>query len=238
MDEALHKRRLSVYATGEHACAYLPERTARTLFVDPREPVTPAVYDSLMQQGFRRSGDYVYRPNCPGCNSCRSLRIPVKSFTPSRRHRRCIRRNAELTVHVAPPRLQHEHFELYQRYVRARHSGSQMDDLSPEQFIEFLAAPWCDTVFYEFRHAGTLLAVAVTDRLPSGLSAVYTFYDPDQQQRGLGTLAILWQLEEARRRALPYLHLGYWIEESAKMRYKSDFRPHEIFTGSGWKRVE
>lgn len=239
MDEAkLNLRRLSVYATGEHSCAYLPQRTARTLFVDPREPLSNTVYGNLMEQGFRRSGDYIYKPNCPGCDACRSLRIPVYDFHHSRRHRRCIRRNSEITVHAAPPRFSREHFRLYQRYVRERHEGSQMDDLSAEQYFDFLTAHWCDTIFYEFRDAGDLVAVAVTDTLPGSLSAVYTYYAPELAQRSLGMLAILWLIQEARSAGVPYLHLGYWIEESAKMRYKSDFRPHEVLIGGQWRRFD
>ncbi len=233
-----HHRRLAVYATGEHACAYLPERTARTLFVDPREPLSGGTYDHLMLQGFRRSGDYIYRPSCPNCSACQSLRIPVKAFRYSRRHRRCIKRNAAVTVHAAPPQFRSEHFELYRRYIAARHPGSQMDDLSAEQYYEFLTAAWCDTVFYEFRDQGELIAVTVTDHLPNSLSAVYTFFDPDRSAQSLGTLAILWLIDEARRSRLPHVYLGYWIAECDKMRYKSDFRPHEIFTSKGWQRVE
>ncbi len=233
-----NQRRLAVYATGEHVCAYLPERTACTLFVDPHEPLNGKIYDGLMARGFRRSGDYIYRPKCPACTACQSLRIPVPTFRRSRSHRRCIRSNAELSVHAARPVFNAEHFELYRRYVHARHADSQMEGLTPEQYLGFLTAPWCDSVFYEFRCGDALLAVAVADRLPQSLSAVYTFYDPRQAERGLGTLAILWLIEEARRSRRPYLYLGYWIEESAKMRYKSGFRPHEIFNGTGWARVE
>jgi leucyl-tRNA---protein transferase len=239
MDQAIHNiRRLSIYATGEHACAYLPERTARTLFVDPRESLNPVVYDQLMEQGFRRSGDYVYRPNCPLCSACKSLRIPIDSFRQSRRHKRCVRQNAGVSVHAQAPRFRPEHFRLYERYIAARHAGSQMDQLGPEQYYDFLTAPWCDTVFYEFREHAELLAVAVADRLPRSLSAVYTFYAPEHAHRGLGTLAILSLIEEARRCGHRYLYLGYWIEECAKMRYKSEFRPHEVHTGNAWQRVE
>lgn len=229
---------VSIYATGEHPCAYLEGRAARTLFVDPRQPLSTSIYSGLVDQGFRRSGEYVYRPGCPNCAACQSLRIPVMEFHPSRRHRRTLRANRELRVTAVVPRYRDEHFELYQRYIQQRHTGSQMADPTPQQYLEFLTASWCDTVFYEFRENGQLLAVSVVDQLLSGLSAVYTFYEPELPQRGLGSLAIVWLIGEARRLGLRHLYLGYWIDESPKMRYKAEFRPHEVFRAGGWQRVD
>jgi arginine-tRNA-protein transferase len=230
-------RPLSIYATGEHACAYLPERQARTLFVDPRQALNSSTYSSLVDQGFRRSGDYVYRPGCLGCNACKSLRIPVHDFRLSRRHRRCLKANSGVQVHVTPAKFQAEHFLLYQRYIAERHTGSQMSDPTPQQYLEFLATSWGDSVFYEFREDSELLAVSVVDQLTDALSAVYTFYQPQLAARGLGTLAIVWLIGEAQRLGLDYLYLGYWIAESDKMRYKAGFLPHEIYDDNQWRRV-
>jgi len=232
------QRAVSIYATGEHPCAYLPERRARTLFVDPREPLNAGAYSSLVDQGFRRSGEYVYRPGCPSCSSCQSLRIPVAEFAPSRRHRRCLKLNSRLRIHVLPPTFREEHFALYQRYITHRHAGSQMADPSPRQYLDFLTASWAQTVFYEFREDDRLLAVSVVDELTYGLSAVYTFYEPELPKRGLGTLSILWLINETRQLGLPYLYLGYWIAECEQMSYKSGFRPHEVFVDGQWRRVE
>lgn len=231
-------RAVSVYATGEHPCAYLTERRARTLFVDPREPLSPAAYSALVDQGFRRSGEYVYRPGCPHCDACQSLRIPVAEFVPSRRHRRCLAANARLRIHVVPPTFRDEHFRLYKRYIEQRHAGSQMANPTPNQYLEFLTASWAQTVFYEFREDDRLLAVSVVDELSYGLSAVYTFYEPELPKRSLGTLAILWLINETRQLGLRYLYLGYWIAECRQMRYKSDFRPHEVYTQAQWRRAE
>ena len=122
--------------------------------------------------------------------------------------------------------------------IAARHGGGGMDNPSPEAYLNFLRSPWCDTAFVEFRAAGRLMAVAVTDVLPQGLSAVYTFYEPEATSRSLGTCTILWQIEEARRRALPWLYLGYWIEDCDKMRYKGRFRPLQAFRDSAWHDLE
>lgn len=232
-----YMRPISIYATGEHACAYLPDRQARTLFVDPRQQLNSATYSSLIDQGFRRSGDYVYRPGCLGCSACKSLRIPVREFRPSRKHKRNLKANARVQVHVSPAVFRTEHFELYQRYIGERHAGSQMADPTPQQYLEFLATSWGDSLFYEFREDSQLLAVSVADQLNNGLSAVYTFYEPALAKRGLGTLAIVWLIGETQRLDLDYLYLGYWIAESDKMRYKADFLPHEIYDGSEWRRI-
>jgi arginyl-tRNA--protein-N-Asp/Glu arginylyltransferase len=231
-------RPLSIYATGDHPCAYLEGRQARTLFVDPRQSLNGAIYSSLVDQGFRRSGDYVYRPGCLGCSACKSLRIPVAGFRLSRRHKRCLAANRDARVQVLPPTFRSEHFELYRRYIAHRHTGSQMADPTPQQYLEFLSTSWGDSLFYEFRENGRLLAVSAVDELNAGLSAVYTFYEPTLVRRSLGTLAIVWLIREAQRLGLDYLYLGYWIAESAKMRYKADFRPHEIFDGRDWRRVD
>lgn len=231
------QRRLALYGTGTHACAYLPERTAATQFVDPHSPLSTGAYSVLIDQGFRRSGQYLYRPDCPGCNACQSLRIPVGEMQLRRRHRRCLRRSADLQVRRAPAGYDQDHFALYRKYVSARHAGGEMDDPDPRKYLEFLTAPWCDTGFYEFRRGDRLLAVSVVDELPAGLSAVYTFFDPDEAARGLGQLAILWLYQYAARLGLPYLYLGYWIAECQKMAYKAEFRPHEVYRGERWVRV-
>src|SRR5690606_13251066 len=177
-------RPVSIYATGEHPCAYLDDRQARTLFVDPRQPLDSTTYSSLVEQGFRRSGDYVYRPGCRGCNACKSLRIPVRDFRLSRRHKRCLKSNSNILVHERPAAFRAEHVELYQRYINERHVGSQMADPTPPQYLEFLATSWGESIFYEFREDGELLAVSVVDVLSNGLSAVYTYYQPTLAHRG------------------------------------------------------
>jgi arginine-tRNA-protein transferase len=161
----------------------------------------------------------------------------VREFRPRRSQRRAWRANADLEVRPARPLFSEEHFRLYERYLTARHSGGGMDEPTPGQYLEFLTSPWADTVFYEFRQGGALVAVAVADRLEDGLSAVYTFFDPDLPARSLGVFAILWEVAEARRLDREFVYLGYWIRESAKMRYKAEYRPLEYLTGAGWRRA-
>ena len=234
---------LRLFQTGGHPCGYWPERSARDLVLDPRDPRLATFYPQALEWGFRRSGDLVYRPHCAHCRACIAVRIPIADFVPDRSQRRCRARNAEVESRIVPARRSTEHFELYQRYLGSRHRDGGMDGHGTAEFDQFLVGSWSDTRFLEMREPGDgkpgrLLAVAVTDRAPHGLSAVYTFYEPDLPQRGLGTLAILRQIEWARREGLDHLYLGYWIDGHAKMDYKRRFRPLEAFDGCRWRRFE
>lgn len=230
--------RLTVLTTQEHPCPYLPERIARTAIIDPRATLDTALYANLIRWGFRRSGPHLYRPSCPSCTACRSLRIPVARFHTRRRHRRCLRHNAGIRIHSVAPRYYNAHFALYCRYLAARHPGGNMDSPTPESYEGFLTRSWCDTELLELRENARLFAVLVVDDLGDALSAVYTFYEPELPDRSLGTLAILRAIMETRRRGYDYLYLGYWITGCARMDYKAEFRPHEVLTRSGWMEVE
>lgn len=228
--------RVRLFLTPEHPCSYLADRNATTAFVDPGVVMTTNLYTRLSQHGFRRSGAHVYRPECVGCAACVPVRVPVERFRWSRRFRKTLRRNDDLTVAVIEPQRTNELYGLYARYIESRHGDGDMSPASPEQFDAFLSADWSPTRFVTFRQRvdGALIAVAVVDELVDGLSAIYTFFDPDAHGRSPGTLAILWQIDQARRLRLPYVYLGFWIRESRKMQYKTDFRPCEVFTGESW----
>ena len=227
---------LRIFHTGDHACGYWPERTARDLVLDPQDPRLLQFYPRALAWGFRRSGDLVYRPHCAGCRACVAVRIPVDDFVPSRSQRRCLASNADVAARVLPAERSDEHFALYQRYLSARHRAGGMDDHGTAEFDQFLVGSWSQGRFLELRARGRLLAVAVTDLVEDALSAVYTFYDPDEAARGLGTLSLLEQVEWARRDGRRHLYLGYWIAGHDKMDYKRRFRPLERFDGRGWRR--
>lgn len=228
---------LKFYATQPHDCSYLEQQQAVTLFLDPAEPIDEEVYGRLSELGFRRSGDHLYRPHCPRCKACVPARIPVELFTPNKQQKRIYKRNQDLQVERRPPRLTDEIYQLYSRYINTRHADGDMYPPSEQQFSSFLVSdsPFCE--FNEFRLDGRLLAVAVTDRLANGLSAVYTFFDPDEPRRSLGRYAILWQIEEARHSELPALYLGYWIRNCRKMNYKTEYRPLEMLISQRWVRI-
>ncbi len=227
----------SLYATPLQPCGYLPGRQSRSLFVDPREKCDNRLYSRLIEQGFRRSGEHIYRPACHPCEACIPLRIPVEKFAPRRIQQRIRRRNRDLRVRRCPPRYEEAHFRLYCRYQHHRHRGGGMDNPTPQAYLGFLASSWSDTRFYEFRTEAEneLVAVTVADRIDTGLSAVYTFFDPTHAARSPGAYAILWLIEETTRLGLPWLYLGYWIADCPKMAYKNQYRPFELFRNGGWE---
>ncbi|MDP1697047.1 MAG: arginyltransferase [Xanthomonadaceae bacterium] len=227
---------IRLYQTGEHRCGYFVERMARDLLLDPHDANVAHAYPTALASGFRRSGDHVYRPHCPGCRACVAARVTVPAFTASRSQRRCLADNRDLQTRVVPALRSDEHFLLYQRYLAARHAGAGMDNPAPEDFDQFLRSHWCQTRFLELRKDEQLLAVAVTDQLPDALSAVYTFFEPDQAARSLGTLAVLQQILWAQREGLRHLYLGYWIANHPKMDYKARFAPLEILDKGRWVR--
>lgn len=223
--------------TLEHPCGYYGDRVAQNLVIDPLATDLPQVYDVALARGYRRAGGHIYRPACPHCRACTPARIAVAEFVPDRSMRRCAARNRDLTLAIEPPRFSDEYFDLYRRYLGARHRGGGMDDADHDDFARFLTSAWSPTRFVTFRRDGRLLAVAVTDFARPGLSSVYTFYDPDEARRGLGINAILAQIELARKSGAPHLYLGYWIDGHPKMGYKARFRPIDVLRGTHWERL-
>lgn len=228
----LHQVRL--FMTTEYPCSYLPDRLARNLVADPTI-VSQAMYSDLAALGFRRSGDHIYRPHCEDCQACLSLRIPVGQFSPNRSQQRIGKRNQDLTAYWYPAEFNSEHYRLFEKYVKIRHPQGGMDDTSPENYMSFVTAYWSDTWLCEFRQRQRLLAVTVVDRLKDGLSAVYTFFDPEENRRSLGTYAVQYLVSAAVAKKLQWVYLGYWIEACTKMAYKSNFHPHQIFQQGRWR---
>jgi arginine-tRNA-protein transferase len=233
----LRSERVRLFQTLPHACGYFHARTAQNLVLDPAAANLPKLYALSLARGFRRAGGHVYHPHCPRCHACEPCRIDVAAFEPNRSQRRCLAANRDLVMVECAPGLTGERQALYARYLRARHPGGGMDEASDEDFSHFLAAPWSPTVFLEFRAAGRLLAVAVTDVCDTGLSAVYTFFEPELPRRSLGTYAILRQIEMTRERGLPHLYLGYWIADHPKMGYKARFDSLQVLGPDGWLPV-
>ena len=227
-------RDLKVYTTYPHSCSYLEDQEATTLFVDPRQRVDKQLYSNLSLLGFRRSGNHIYRPHCTYCDACIPARIPVEQFAPKRGQRRTWTRNRDLMVQRTDDIRDDAAFNLYRRYIELRHADGDMYPPDREQYESFLSNAWDCTHYYRFYDKGTLVALAVVDELVDGLSAIYTFFEPDAHKRSLGVYAILWQIEAARDMGLEYLYLGYWICDCQKMSYKSDYRPLELYIKSRW----
>jgi len=230
--------RLQFYLTSPYPCSYLPGRVARSQVATPSQLITTPLYGRLIELGFRRSGVYVYRPLCDRCRACVPVRVRTAAFSPNRSQRRAAARHGGLTVHIGSLRFEEEHFALYRRYQSRRHPGGGMDQDDAQQYHQFLLESGVSTLLVEFREAGLLRMVSIIDEVADGLSAVYTFFDPDVPRASFGTYNILWQIAECRRRGLPYLYLGYWIAESDKMAYKIRFRPLEGLVEGKWRLLE
>ena len=229
-------RRLQFFIAPPHACNYLPAFEARDLFADPLFPKGRALYSALIANGFRRSGGHLYRPCCSGCRACVPVRIPTAEFRMNRNQRRVRAKNRGLTVARLAAGFYEEHFLLYQKYLAARHADGGMDNPSREHYRDFLWSAWSDTLLFEFRLGGRLIAVAAVDQLQRAFSAVYTFFDPDYARLSLGKFAILYLVEHARALARDWLYLGYWIADCKKMSYKIEYRPLECFINNQWKK--
>ena len=229
---------LRFFKTPEHDCSYLPQKKAVTLFLDPQSPVDTETYSSLSYSGFRRSGYHIYRPFCQSCQACIPARVPSKKFKIKRRHMRVIKRNTDLTVYPVKPNTTEEYFDLYKRYINMRHKDGDMYPANVEQFTSFLVNGREEGVFYEFRdNQKNLISIAVADRLTDGLSAIYTFFDPDAKTRSLGSFAILWLIQKAQQEQLGHVYLGYWIKGSQKMDYKINYKPIELYVNGKWITV-
>lgn len=223
-----------LYRTEPHPCSYLPDMEATTLFVDPHAEINQDSLTYLSERGFRRSGPILYKPDCTHCQACISMRIPVAGYSFSRSERRILKNNADLSVFEVENISNDIFYALYEKYIRLRHQDGDMFPPNREQYDSFFSNPFRSTRYVVFKNDTGVKAVAIIDNFTSGLSAVYTFYDPDEEHRSLGTLAVLWQISKARELGLPYVYLGYWVSQCRKMSYKTRFHPSEIWFNKRW----
>ena len=229
---------LQYYITPPHDCSYLSEKSARMVFLDPTHKIDVLTLSELSRVGFRRSGDFVYRPECHLCRQCLSSRIPVAEFKMNSTQKKAWKRNHDLQIKITQPQDAGDlHYALYEHYINERHADGDMFPASRDQFEKFLIHSCTNSFFLEIWHADRLIAVSTCDYLDDGISAVYTFFDPDESRRSLGTFAVLKQIEQAQHLGLQYVYLGYWVPHSNKMNYKSQYVPLELLLDGQWRRI-
>jgi len=235
----LHK--LQFYVTTGYSCGYLPNKLAQSLIASPQHLIDAHIYSGLIQQGFRRSGKFAYRPHCETCRECVPVRVVLADFILSRSQKRAYKQHKNLTTTILPIDFHEEHYQLYTAYQKARHADTQSANEEKaekdevEQYKNFLCQTNVESVMVEFRDNGQLKMVSVIDIVLDGISAVYTFYDTSDSRASFGTHNVLWQVEWAKTLHFPYLYLGYWIRESKKMAYKQNFKPLEMLIDGEWQ---
>jgi arginine-tRNA-protein transferase len=223
------------FTTPEYSCTYLPEQRARMEYEIVRE-LSPREYADRMKQGWRRFGFSMFHPVCASCRKCQSLRIPLTTFRPNRSQRRAWKANADVELRIGSPAVTEAKLHLYDRFHEFQTDSKGWPDHGPkdrasyrESFVDhpFPTEEWC--YFLD----GRLIGCGYVDALPVGLSAIYFFYDPDHRDRSLGTFNVLKVIEEAQRRNLPHVYLGYFVEGCRSLEYKANFEPNEVLAPNG-----
>ena len=228
---------LHFYLTAPYPCSYFPGLQARSQVATPSFLINTALYSQLVREGFRRSSSYIYRPRCDDCCACVQMRVLAKQFTANRSQRRAWTQHALLEATLHPLQDKPEYYDLYQRYQRARHPDGGMDNDDHDAYQTFLLQSHIDTLLVEFREQGILRMVSVIDLLSDGLSSVYTFYEPDLPRARFGVYNVLWQIALCRKLDLDYVYLGYWIKNSRKMSYKTQYQPAEGLQNGLWQAL-
>ncbi|WP_199612009.1 arginyltransferase [Flocculibacter collagenilyticus] len=227
-------KHLRLALTKPFVCSYLDDQFEQLLVVIDDTQLNPNHFDKLLELGFRRSGNQVYRPHCSDCHECHSLRVIVDQFSPSKNQKRVLKKAKDFSFKVAhKPRK--TYYPLYEKYINTRHEGGSMYPANHSQYQSFVACDWLQSIFIELYDDKKLIAVAVTDLLPNALSAVYTFFDPDYEHFSIGTLLILQQVEVAKLNGKNHVYLGYQIDDCDNMNYKHKFKTNEQFIGNAWQ---
>jgi len=237
-----YRRTLQFYMTAPAPCPYIEGRKERKAFTNLAIPDADAVHNVLSHSGFRRSQSIAYRPACPNCNACRSVRVPVRDFEPNRRWRRVLNRNRDIVASPARGEASREQFRLLKKYLAARHETGGMADMTYRDYNSMVTESPVQSIVIEYRLGeapdAKLVGASITDILRDGLSMVYSFFDPDLTNRSLGSLMILEHISRANELGLPHAYLGYWVQGSPKMEYKRLFWPLEVLSADKWRLMD
>ena len=228
---------IQFYVTTKYSCGYIDGQDAQSIVATPYKVVNSQIFNSLITKGFRRSGQYVYKPNCPDCSACIPIRLLASNFNPSRSQKRVKKYLDNLSVKLLPLTFDEEHYNLYVDYQNKRHPNSSESEDDTADYNDFLVRSNVNSKLVEFRLNNQLKIVSIIDIIDDGISAVYTFYDCSDKKLSLGTISIIWLLEFCKKENLSFLYLGYWIYESQKMKYKINFKPYELMIKGVWKEV-
>jgi len=228
-------KRIQFYVTTKYSCGYLLHRNAQSIVATPYKRIGANAYNDLIKKGFRRSGQYVYKPHCADCKSCIPIRINSHDFIPSRSQKRVIKKHNHLSMKILPLSFNEDHYELYVNYQKNRHKTSSESESDISDYNDFLAQSNVNSKIFEFRDMNELKIVSIIDLVDDGISAVYTFFDVKDKSASYGTFSILKLIDYCKKNELTYLYLGYWINESRKMRYKINFKPYELMIDDSWQ---
>ncbi len=228
---------IRLFETVIDQCPYLEDKNSASILVDPDHQIDQALFTLLSRSGFRRSGEMLYAPKCPSCKACISVRVPVDRFKPSRSHKRVLKKNSDVEIQMQDVCFDQTHFDLYLRYQQHRHPDSSMCDEDEKKYIGFIESSYAESKFMCFYLEKTLIGISVLDQFDDGISSVYTFFEPDHQNRSLGTYAILSAIKMAKQQDVSYTYLGYWIDGSKKMDYKRNFKPLEGYFDRRWHEL-
>ncbi len=226
------------YVTAPQPCPYLPDREERKLFTTLDGYAALELNDALSHQGFRRSQNVIYRPSCASCNACQSARVKVAGFLPSKSQKRVLRRNADLVRNIKRPWATEAHYDLFSAYLESRHADGGMAGMEVEEFAAMIEESPVNSQLVEYTLEDELVAVCLTDSLSDGLSMVYSFFKPELARNSIGTYIILDHIRISQKVGMPFVYLGYWVQNSPKMDYKSKFQPLETFQAGQWKPID
>lgn len=228
---------IQLFLTEADKCSYLDDREQRMLLVDPNHVLNNSLATYFSNHGFRRSGNMTYRPKCDSCKQCVSVRVPVIHYSASKSQRRIIRKNKDIKVSLEPLDNALDYFPLYYEYQKSRHPDGSMCDSSEEKYLTFIQSDYTDSALMVRRIDTEVISVTIVDLLHDGASLLYTFFNPEHSRMSPGKAAVIDAISYCRQQGMPYVYLGFWIKDSTKMNYKTEFKPLEGYSEGEWKMM-